>query len=229
MHYMSYGLAIALMIAISTTGASAQTSQSKMSSEPAKDKVTVDEKALDSFVGEAEHYFHQARESFLKKDMKTAADEIRKGAAFLKLEAGRATEAGKKPLMDSIQELEELADSVEKGTVTSTNELDHTFARAQSALATHYRLMATESWAKKETSKTGKALNAAALHLEYSAVWGFGKLETGTKEVVKDTRILSGKLIKGTGWVTTEVGRTVEALGKEIEKVGQLVEPQKKM
>lgn len=98
MRYMSYGLAIALMIAIVTTGASAQTSQSKTSSEPAKDKVPIDEKALDSFVGEAEHYFHQARESFFKKDMKTAADEIRKGAAFVKLEAGRATEAGKNPL-----------------------------------------------------------------------------------------------------------------------------------
>lgn len=226
MRYMIYGLAIALMIAIVTTGASAQTSQSKTSSEPAKDKVSVDEKALDSFVGEAEHYFHQARESFFKKDMKTAADEIRKGGAFLKLEAGRATEAGKKSLMASIRELEELTDSVEKGTATSTDELDHVFTRAHSALATHYRLMAAESWAKKKTSK---ALKAAALHLEYSAVWAFGKLETGTKEVVKDTRILSGKLIKGTGWVTTEVGRTIEALGKEIEKVGQLIEPEKKM
>ena len=229
MRYMSYGLAIALMIAISTTGASAQTSQSTNPSESTKDKVSVDEKALDSFVGEAEHYFHQAREDFFKKDMKAAADEMRKGAAFLKLEAGRATEAGKQPLMASIQELEELADSVEKGTVTSTNELDHAFARAHTALATHYRLKAAESWAKKETSKIGKALKAAALHLEYSAAWGFGKLETGTKEVVKDTRILAGKLIKGTGSVTTEVGKTVEALGKEIEKVGQLVEPQKKM
>jgi hypothetical protein len=229
MRYISYGLAIALMIAISTTGASAQTSQSTNPSESTKDKVSVDEKALDSLVGEAEHYFHQAREDFFKKNMKAAADEMRKGAAFMKLEAGRATEAGKKPLMDSIQELEELADSVEKGTVTSTSELGHAFARAHTALATHYRLKAAESWATKETSKAGKALKAAALHLEYSAAWGSVKLETGTKEVVKNTRILAEKLMKGTGSVTTEVGKTVEALGKEIKKVGQSVEPQKKM
>ncbi|HED00213.1 MAG TPA: hypothetical protein ENN18_07510 [Proteobacteria bacterium] len=85
---------------------------------------------LEIKAGKPESHFQKAQESFLKKDFKAAASEIRKGAAFLKTEAGHATEDGKKVLMASVRELEKLAGDVEKGTVTSVKDLKDAFARA---------------------------------------------------------------------------------------------------
>ena len=81
--------------------------------------VVVEEDVLTVFVDAPGEHFHKARQSFLKKDYKVAAEEIRKGAAFMKLQAGRATAEGKKVLTVSIGELEMLAKDVEQGTVTS--------------------------------------------------------------------------------------------------------------
>ena len=67
--------------------------------------------------------FQKAHESFLKKDFKASAAEIRKGADFLKKEAGAAGDEGKKMLTASARELDKLADSVEKRTVKSDKNL----------------------------------------------------------------------------------------------------------
>ncbi len=82
-----------------------------------------------------EDHFRKARESFLKKDMRTAAAEIRKGALLLKLKAGHAKEKAKEALIASSHELEKLAQGLEKGTVTSIRDLRQAFARADRALA----------------------------------------------------------------------------------------------
>ena len=79
-------------------------------------------------VEEPESQFEKAYEFFLKKDLKAAASEIRKGVAFLKQEAGSAAKDGKKDLTASIHELEKLANEVEKGAVTSEKRLKDAFA-----------------------------------------------------------------------------------------------------
>ncbi len=172
--------------------------------------------------------FQKAHEFFLKKDMKAAASEIRKGAEVLKKEVGNATEEGKKVLTASIQELEKLANDVEKGTVKSKKKLEDAFARADHALAQHHYLKASESWVKKETKNTGNALKNAAQHLEQAAKWSGRKLEAGSSEVVKGAREVADKLIKGTKWVTEEVGKGIKDIGNEISKLAEKIKPAKK-
>jgi hypothetical protein len=46
-------------------------------------------------------------------------------------------------------------------------------------------------------------------------------------EAIKGTRLLAGKLIEGAGWVPAEVGKGLEAIGKEIEKLGKAIAPAK--
>src|SRR4030042_2084982 len=65
---------------------------------------------------EPESSFQKADEFFLKKDLKAAAKEIRKGAGFLKNKIKEASKDGKEGLKASIQELEKLAKDVKKGT-----------------------------------------------------------------------------------------------------------------
>lgn len=190
--------------------------------------VVVEEDILTVFVDAPGEHFHKARQSFLKKDYKATAEEIRKGAAFMKLEAARATSDGKKVLTVSIDELEKLATDVENGTVTSAETLNHAFAKAHNALAKHHYLKAIEYKAKGAITKLGHALKASAIHLEHGFAWAGHELEAATVAVIKDTGLVAGKLIEGGGWIGEEAGKIIEKIGVEIEKLGKMLEPTKK-
>ena len=177
-------------------------------------------------VEEPESQFEKAHEFFLKKDLKAAASEIRKGVAFLTQEAGSAAKDGKKDLAASIQELEKLTNEVEKGAVTSEKKLKDAFVRANYALANHHYLKASEYWAKKEEKKTGHALKSATLHFEQAVVWSGHKFETGEAIVIKDIHTVAGKLIEGKKWTTEEVSKGIKNIGNEISKLGKKIEPQ---
>lgn len=187
----------------------------------------VEEDIWVDFVDEPGEKFHKARENFLKKDYKAAATDIRKGTSFLKLQTARATKEGKVLLMKSVHELENLAKDVEQGAVTSAKTLDEAFARAHHALSRHHYLKAMEYKAKGAGSKVGHALKAAATHLEHGLAWAGHKLEAATVAVIKDSRLIAGKLVEGTGWIGKEVGVLIEKIGEEIQKLGRLVEPGK--
>ena len=235
MHRKIYGPAIALIIAVAFCGVGLKGCEKKaQATEPTKAAptapegyVVVEEDVLTAFVDAPGEHFHKARENFLKKDYKATADEIRKGAEFMKLQAACATSEGKKVLTVSIDELEKLATDVEKGTVTSAATLNHAFARAHHALAQHHYLKAMEYKAKGATTKLGHALKASAIHLEHGFAWAGHELEAATVAVIKDSRLIAGKLVEGTGWIGKEVGVLIEKIGEEIQKLGRVVEPGK--
>jgi hypothetical protein len=170
-----------------------------------------------------DQHFQKAHENFMKRDTKGAASEIRKGAEFLKKEAENGAGETKKALTDSAKELERLAGDVEKGTVTSVKMLDDGFAKADHALARHHLAKATNAWSKKENSKTGEDLKAAGVYLEHGLSWTGRKTETSTEDVLHHSRVLAGNLIKGSGWVPEEVGKGLQSVGNEIDKLGQRV------
>ena len=172
--------------------------------------------------------FQKARESFLKKDLKASAAAIRKGAAYFKSLEEQAQEKGKQTFLTSQEELENLADRVEKGAVKSVKEIDRTFARASHALARYHYHMAKESWAMKETAKTGQELEAAGAHLESAVKQAGGKAESSAGPVIQETRLLAGKLLQGAGWVNAEVEKGIKALGVEIDKLGEKVKALRK-
>ena len=169
----------------------------------------------------------QARENFLKKDLKASAAAIRKGAAYLKSLGEQAQEKGKQTFLTSQKEMEILADRVEKGAVKSVKEIDRIFARASHALARYHYQIAKESWAMKETARTGQELEAAGAHLESAVKQVGGKVESSAGPVIQDTRLLAGKLLQGAGWVNAEVEKGIKDLGVEIEKLGKIVKETK--
>jgi hypothetical protein len=190
--------------------------------------VVVKEEVLNAFVESPGEHFHKARQSFLKKDYKAAAEEIRKGAAFMKLEEGRANAEGKKVLTTSIDKLEKLATDVENGTVTSAATLNHAFARAHYALAKHHYLRAIEYKAKNAGVELGHALKASAIHLEHGFAWAGHEMDAATIAAVKDTGLVAGKLIEGGGWIGKGASDVIDKIGVEIEKLGKMLEPAKK-
>jgi hypothetical protein len=172
---------------------------------------------------EPEEDFQKARESFLKEEVKASAAAIRRGAAyFMKLQE-QVEEKREQTFSASQKGLSELADKVEKGAVKSVRELDDVFSRASSALAQYYYQMANESWARKEASKAGHELRAAAFHLEKGIQRTEGKVESSVQSLVQKTGRLSEKMIKGVKVAEGEVEKGIQNLGKKIEKLGKMV------
>lgn len=159
------GLVMGATIGMMPVGAGAGSTPAKA----LEGHILVDEEVWLAVDDEPEEHFHRAHEFFLKKDRKKAAADIRKGVASLKLEAGRATEEGKKLMEDSGHELVKLAEDVEHGTITSVKQLDEAFARVHQALAHHHHPKAKESWtnrAEQAAHKIGQDLQAAAVHFD---------------------------------------------------------------
>jgi serine protease Do len=170
---------------------------------------------------ELDQQFHKAREDFLKKDFKDAVAEIRKGEAFVHQQAEQAAGGAKQALSASAQELDKLADQVQKKAVLSVKKLDEVFAHAHHALAKYYQVKASESWARKAVSETSHDLKAAAVHLENALTWAGHRLETGSESPIKEAKQVAEKLEKGTGWVDSEVSKGINAIEREIDETGR--------
>jgi len=170
-----------------------------------------------------EQTFQKAKQDYLDKNLAAAAEQIRKGSAYLKAEAEKASVTGKEALAASARELNKLADDVKKGTVTSVKRIDEAFARAYQALASDAHTKSIEAWTKKEAAKTGAALDSATNNLERGFAWAGQKVETGTKEVMKKSEELSLKLKKKGAVMTEDVGKELKDIGNEIEQFGKRI------
>lgn len=185
----------------------------------------VHEELWDDLADEPGRHMDRARQAFLDVNAGEAASEMRKAAAHLKITAAQAALATRHALLRSAHELETLARRVEAGTVKSVTELDRAFARAAHALSHHHWVMAERSWAAQQSARAGRQLRAAADDLERAASRTGKALESATGTVVKDTRIISGKLVEGTGFVFDEIGKGILTFGKQVESVGKGIEP----
>jgi hypothetical protein len=190
-----------------------------------RDWLVLDESSWYPYIEEPDHHFQNAHRSFLAKDYEKAAEEIRKGEAYVKLEAGRTSGDVKHSLDSSAQELEKLAVDTQKGTMTDVAKADTIFERADRALAQSHQIKAKESWAKKETVKAGYEMKAGALFLEQSADWTGSEAKASVSAVVRESRMLAGKLTEGSGYAVEEVGKGIDELGKAISDLGQKALP----
>ena len=172
-----------------------------------------------------EQTFQKAKEEYLQKNLDAAAKQIKKGAAYMKAEADKATAKGKEGLTASAKELDQLADDTKKGAVTSAKKMEDAFARAYLALAANDHVKSTESWAKKQSAKTGAALSSAGKNLEKSFTWAGQKVEKGTNDVLVKSEELSQKLKKKGRIVADDVSRGLKEAGNEIEKFARKISP----
>ena len=173
--------------------------------------------------GELDQLFKKARESFLKKDFKDAAADIRKGESFVKQEADRAAGEAKQALTASAQELDKLAEEVQKRAIRTVQELDSIFARTHHALAKYYQQKASESWIKKASTEAGHYLKLAAIHLENALAWAGHRIEGDGAAAIEEAKRIAEKMEKGTSWAASEVIKGIDAIGKEIDEAGRKI------
>jgi hypothetical protein len=177
---------------------------------------------------EPQRQFTDAVAAYARKDYRAAAAAIRKATGYLRLETGRATGAAKQELASSVEQLDTLAASVEKGTLKDEQTMIKAFAKADHALALEHRSKAAESWARKEYDNAGYELKAAAHGLESAAGWVGGEATAGAAATAADASALGDKLASGATWTRDEVVKGFEALENNINAVGQKIGSTKK-
>lgn len=222
------GLALVIVTAGVVAGPLAAADTAQTAAAPPQGYVLVEEDVMVVLVNEAHQSFLRASENFAKGKMKAAAAEIRKGEAYVKLEAARATAEGKKALLGSAGELKLLADRVEKGALKDGKVLQNTFARAEYALARHHYLKAAEQWENKESQKVAFHLNATAAYIDSGQIWLTKKMHAGVADIKKEAHRIAAQVTAKTGVESQELGKAIDNLGREIEKYGKGLGPAQK-
>jgi len=171
------------------------------------------------FTTEPDKTMAAAHESFVKKDMNKAAEQVHKAAATVKKESESVAAGAKDGMRKAGAELDELGDSVKNGTVKSEAELKKTFAKVDHQIADCWHKTAAES--KKSGKDSTADLAKAGTSLENSAKWSGNKLKEGTQssvDAIKKAGKATGQGIK-TG--AEEVGKWFQNLGDGISDLGK--------
>jgi hypothetical protein len=173
-------------------------------------------------VEEPQRHFGAATKAFRKKDYPAATTEVRKAAGYLRLESARATGDAQQRLDAAHADLEETAQSLEKGAITAEEDLEKVFANANHALALAHRSKAAESWARKDYYVTGHELKAAAHNLQSAASWTRGEGEGAALATAADSRAVGNKLASGGAWTKNEVAQSLASLGTALNRLDGL-------
>jgi hypothetical protein len=123
-------------------------------------------------------------------------------------------------LASSVNELDMLADNIQKGTVTSVNTLDSAFSRARDAIRSNSQIRTAES-------QTGRALQSTSSGVKHGLSWTGDKLGAAASAIVKGTGFVVGKVIEGTGWAGKHTGKAIDSAGMKVETFGKNMQPQK--
>jgi hypothetical protein len=71
--------------------------------------------------------------------------------------------------------------------------------------------------------RAGHELNSAANDVDLASAWAGRKLDAATAAAIKDARAVAAKLTEDAGWTTGEVSKELDAVGKQIEKLGKQI------
>ncbi len=195
--------------------------KAQVTQQPSSDWSVYENEIWKVLIDEPEIHFQKAHELFMKKNYAGAASEIRKGSAFVKLEATRSNEVEKEAFKGLAEDLDQLADSVENGLEVSEDDLRFHFARADQTLVRHHYTKATEYLAKNEVENAGHELKGATGYLENAWKWSDQRMDFNTADAVKDLHNVYGKMIKGSDWTKDEVAKGMQDMGNEMTKLGK--------
>ncbi len=173
--------------------------------------------------GEPQRHLGDAIQAYERQDHKATVTEIQKASAYLRLEAGRATDYAKRGLDGAAAGLGKVAVSIALATINGRKSIEDRFAVAGLALALAHRAKSTEWWARGDRRISGYELKAAAGCLQGAATWVGNGIGSGASKAARDAKALGDRLVCGDGPERDEVlegfvsfGHALEALGRRI-------------
>ncbi len=145
------------------------------------------------------YHFEQASQNLNEGDTAAAASRIRKGIAFLRLQAAHATGRDKETLDAAIADLEQIAKDLAAGTEVPLALLDRAIVHTQYVLSRHYY----ESLLHLDTTTAAAELQQAIEFLNLEA--GTAKDPEKIQTAVQQMQTLADKLNNGEDITTAEL------------------------
>lgn len=217
----THGVSTAVAVVFAGLVGIVQVSQQALAANTSANEVTVPQSALNSLIREPDRNFHRAADLYAEGDAQGAASEIRAAAALILIEAQRGSRQDATKLEKAVTDLDTLAGNIANGNVTSRQELDLAFGRADLALAAHYRSMAGTALANKDRANATRWLKAAGDSVDEAAFWS-GESPSGAQAQVRDKmHALQAKIRTGANWSYDEAKKGVGYLGTQIQVLGQ--------
>ena len=169
----------------------------------------------------------QAQAAAQTGDAAAATKGLQNAASELRTEAASAPEPEKGTLERSARDLDQAAIQASTAQGKPTPETSKKIAKVEHDLADLHLDRAKDSYARKIADATGHELKLATRHLENGAKWVGVKADRASRDVVGNAMRVSGTLVEGVGIVPKEVGKAIEGVGGEIDKLGKKVMPKK--
>jgi hypothetical protein len=163
-------------------------------------------------------HLDRARQRAARGDTPAAAAEIREAAA-LAGETARVGEREGPALEDAGASLRSLADDVERGAVTTVEQIDRAAVRADLALVSLLAAVAVEAWAGQATVTAGRALDAAVGELEDAAARTGQVLDDVTAAALGRARWFAGRLVNDTAAVPDDFRQASEGVTAALDSL----------
>jgi hypothetical protein len=189
--------------------------------------VFIDEDAWEIVPDTTGRHLHEARQAFVAERYQDAASEIRKAAAVILFDGRRETDVqAKEALMDAVLDLERIANNVEQHVAYSRTLLNHTFARAECALAKHDILAVRNAWqgGKRDMLRIGGALDAAATHVDGGFLWAGSDIERGAIDAISRAMSIADALEEGSYSDGKQIQAAMEGIEREVQELGKIVD-----
>ena len=154
-------------------------------------------------------------ESFLKRDTKSAAENIDKAADFVKKQSQHVAEGSKAGMEKAGADLDKLAEGVKNGTVKSGDELKAGFAKVDHEMATCWHNTADE--ARKQGKDSTADLNKAGASLAGAAKWSGHQLDEGTQKTLDEVKKAGEAAQNGVKAGADQVDKWFKGIGHGID------------
>jgi hypothetical protein len=188
--------------------------------------VFIDEDVWEMVPDTTVRHLHEAQQAFVKEHYQDAATEIRKAAAVILFDGRRETDVQtKEALMDAVLELERLANNVEQDVASARTLLNHTFARAECALAKHDILSVRNAWqaGKRDMLRIGARLDAAATHVDSGFLWAGTEVKRGAVDAVARAMNIALALEEGSYRDGKQIQAAMEGIERDVKELDKIV------
>jgi|GEM_PF-1483813 len=172
-------------------------------------------------------HLHEAQQAFVGQRFQDAASEIRKAAAVILFDGRCETDVQtKEALMDAVLDLERLANNVGQNAPYSRTSMNHTFARAECALAKHDILAAQSAWqgGNRNMLKIGTALDDAATHVDGGFFWAGSEMKPAAIDVVSRAMSFAEALEEGSYRDGKQIQSAIEGVETEVKGLTRIVD-----
>jgi hypothetical protein len=181
----------------------------------------VDQEKWIPIIESPQQHWQEAKKDFLNQDNLAAAIEVRKGAAFLSLEANRTTDASiKSNLLKSVKNLEQLAKEIQAGKISDVTKLDRAFAQGQIVMGRFFENKAQDSEAQGELVRAGQEIMGAFHHLQAANNW-LGEDKANLEMAKTEIKAVRDNLNSPNEAQSRSLNKAIATVGQEIQLLTQ--------